>query len=343
MGRYTVTEGQNLYDVALHLTGSVEGIVDLLICNPTLSLADTLRSGDTLVYTDGFVIDADVVAKYRRENIVPAGGERSVYPKYPTGVRRLWFTVDATQPTTAFALSGSGRIEIDWGDNSPLETVVLGASVRTLSHRFDNTVTESRRVRLYGDFTLRSLDLSESGARRIRLSGPLSCERFSLCGGSCPVDFLPLLDGVFRMDLRRLSCDSLLPVAECRELMTLDLSGAEVSRPAVDAFLIALVRRHYGRRSAEITLTTAPYGEYREPARDSELNYVIATGMEAVWLLTHEEAWNEGSDWVIHIGDKTYRYERPTQPTTEPEPEPEPNSPSRWRPTLRWHHLILKR
>ena len=25
MGKYTVTEGQNLYDVALHLTGSIEG------------------------------------------------------------------------------------------------------------------------------------------------------------------------------------------------------------------------------------------------------------------------------------------------------------------------------
>lgn len=308
MGRYTVTEGQNLYDVALHLTGSVEGIVDLLICNPTLSLADTLRSGDMLVYTDGFVIDADVVAKYRRENIVPAGGERSVYPKYPTGVRRLWFTVDATQPTTAFALSGSGRIEIDWGDNTPLEIVEVNASVRTLSHRFDNTVTESRRVRLYGDFTLRSLDLSESGARRIRLSGPLSCERFSLCGGSCPVDFLPLLDGVFRMDLRRLSCDSLLPVAECRELMTLDLSGADVSRAAVDEYLLRLVSHHYGRRNCDLTLPVVPSGSYAEPVRNAAGACVPATGLEAVWLLTHEPSWNEGGAWVVRTPDQCYRY-----------------------------------
>ena len=313
MGRYTVTEGQNLYDVALHLTGSVEGIVDLLICNPALSLADTLRSGDTLVYTDGFVIDADVVAKYRRENIVPAGGERSVYPKYPTGVRRLWFTVEATQPTTAFALSGRGRIEIDWGDNSPLETVVLNASVRTLSHRFDNTVTESRRVRLYGDFTLRSLDLSESGARRIRLSEPLSCERFSLCGGSCPVDFLPLLDGVFRMDLHRLSCDSLLPVAECRELMTLDLSDADVSRAAVDEYLLRLVSHHYGRRNCDLTLPVVPSGTYAEPVRNATGECVPATGLEAAWLLTHEESWNEGGAWVIRTPEKCYRY-TPNQP-----------------------------
>lgn len=308
MGRYIVTEGQNLYDVALHLTGSVEGIVDLLICNPALSLDDTLRSGDTLVYTDGFVIDADVVAKYRRENIVPAGGERGVYPKYPSGIRRLWFTVDAARPTTAFALSGSGSVEIDWGDNSPLETTTLGASEQSFSHRFDNTVTESRQVRLYGDFTLRSLDLGPSGARRIRLSEPLYCERFSLHGGSCPLDFLRLLEGTFRMDLSRTTLGSLLPVAECRELMTLDLTDADVHRSAVDECLIQLVTRHYGRRPCDIVLPVAPYGVYQEPVRNSDGRYIIATGMEAVWLLTHEPSWNEAGAWSIRIDGKSYRY-----------------------------------
>ena len=65
MGKYTVTEGQNLYDVALHLTGSIEGIVDLLICNPALSLADTLHSGDELFYTDDFVINVTFIPSIR--------------------------------------------------------------------------------------------------------------------------------------------------------------------------------------------------------------------------------------------------------------------------------------
>ena len=310
MGRYIITEGQNLYDVALHLTGSVEGIVDLLICNPALSLADTLRSGDELVYTDGFVINADVVAKYRREGIVPAGGERNVYPKYPSGRRRLWYTLDAGQISTAFSLSGSGRMEIDWGDNSPLEPVVLGTSVQTFSHRFDNTVAAPRQVRLCGEFTLQSLDMSASGARRIRLPEPLHCERFSLCGGACPPDFVPLLDGVFRMDLRRLSCGSLLPLAECRQLMTLDLSDADVSRAAVDEFLLRLVSHHYGRRNCELTLPVVPSGIYTEPARNAAGACVPATGLEAVWLLTHEASWNEGGAWVVRTPEKCYRYTR---------------------------------
>lgn len=308
MGKYTVTEGQNLYDVALHLTGSIEGIVDLLICNPALSLADTLRSGDELFYTDGFVINADVVARYRREQIVPAGGERNVYPKYPSGHRRLWFTLEAEQISTSFSLSGNGNVEIDWGDNSPLEAVALSSSVRHLGHRFDNTVATPRQVRIYGDFTFQSLDLSASCAHRIRLSEPLHCERFSLCGGSCPLDFAPLLDGIFRMDLSRLSCGSLLPLAECRQLMTLDLTDADVSRAAVDEYLLRLVTHHYGRRNCDLTLPVVPSGTYTEPVRDAVDCYVPATGLEAVWLLTHEESWNEGGAWVIRTPEKCYRY-----------------------------------
>lgn len=307
MGKYTVTEGQNLYDVALYLTGSIEGIVDLLICNPALSLADTLRSGDELFYTDGFVINADVVARYRREQIVPAGGERNVYPKYPSGHRRLWFTLESAQISTSFSLSGNGSVEIDWGDNSPLEAVALSSSVRHLGHRFDNTVTTPRQVRIYGDFTLQSLDLSASGARRIRLSEPLHCERFSLCG-SCPLDFAPLLDGIFRMDLSRLSCGSLLPLAECRQLMTLDLTDADVSRAAVDEYLLRLVTHHYGRRNCDLTLPVVPSGTYTEPVRDAVGCYVPATGLEAVWLLTHEESWNEGGAWMVRTPETCYRY-----------------------------------
>ncbi len=313
MGKYTVTEGQNLYDVALHLTGSIEGIVDLLICNPALSLADTLRSGDELFYTDGFVINADVVARYRREQIVPAGGERNVYPKYPSGKRRLWFTLEAVQISTSFTLSVNGSVEIDWGDNSPLEAVVLNSSRRELSHRFDNTIVTPRQVRLYGDFTLQNLDLSASGARRIRLSEPLHCERFSLCGGACPLDFTPLLDGVFRMDLSRQSCGTLLPLAECRQLLTLDLTDADISRAAVDEYLLRLVTHHYGRRICDLTLPVVPSGTYADPVRDATGVCVPATGLEAVWLLTHEESWNEGGAWVIRTPEKCYRY-TPNQP-----------------------------
>ena len=36
MGRYKVIAGQNIYDIALHIYGSIEGIVDLMMCNTCL-------------------------------------------------------------------------------------------------------------------------------------------------------------------------------------------------------------------------------------------------------------------------------------------------------------------
>ena len=62
MGKYRVVAGQNIYDIAMHLYGSIEGIVDLLINNPGLSLDDNLKSGDELEHTDGFTINPDIVA-----------------------------------------------------------------------------------------------------------------------------------------------------------------------------------------------------------------------------------------------------------------------------------------
>ena len=48
MGQYTVITGQNLYDVALDIYGSIEGITDLLLSNPALSMMSELRAGQTL-------------------------------------------------------------------------------------------------------------------------------------------------------------------------------------------------------------------------------------------------------------------------------------------------------
>lgn len=84
MGNYRVITGQNIYDVALHLYGSIDGIVDLLINNPGLSLETELRTGQELTYTDGFIINADVVAYNEMHGIVPSNGERHVYPKHFT-------------------------------------------------------------------------------------------------------------------------------------------------------------------------------------------------------------------------------------------------------------------
>ena len=52
------------------------------------------------------------------------------------------------------------------------------------------------------------------------------------------------------------------------------------------------------------------FRSYREPDRDTETGrYRIASGMEAVWVILHEEAWNEGGAWKFIIDDITYTVE----------------------------------
>ena len=72
MGKYIVTNGQNIYDISLHLYGSIEGIVDLMMNNTNLSLSDTLHAGDELIYTDNFIINPDVFAYLQTNKITPA-------------------------------------------------------------------------------------------------------------------------------------------------------------------------------------------------------------------------------------------------------------------------------
>jgi hypothetical protein len=59
-----------------------------------------------------------------------------------------------------------------------------------------------------------------------------------------------------------------------------------------------------------MTFQCQPSGTYREPAKDANGRYVIGSGMEAIWVLTHEEAWNEGSPWEFIINGIIYKYEQ---------------------------------
>ena len=47
---YKVQKNQNIYDVALYLFGSIEGIFELMANNPELSYDTELKEGDELYW-----------------------------------------------------------------------------------------------------------------------------------------------------------------------------------------------------------------------------------------------------------------------------------------------------
>lgn len=307
MGRYKVSAGQNLYDVALHLYGSIEGIVDLLMSNRNLSLSSALHAGDELLYTDGFVINADVVAYNRLHGIVPANGERAVYPKTFSLPPAVLFGLSPELISAECSLYGEGTVEIDWGDNSQVETVQLQDKPRMLTHVFDSRVREKRSVRWFTDARFRRVDWSGLRPSSLNLLRPFSAEEVTLNDASLSLTGLGLLTDTYRLELSGITTESLTPLVGCRELMELDLQGANLKPTTVDAYLLKLVERYGNRRSCTVTLSTAPTGSCREPERDEKTGrYVPVSGMEALWVILHEPAWNDGGAWRFIIGEQTY-------------------------------------
>lgn len=313
MGTYKVTAGQNIYDVAMHLYGSIEGLADLFINNPALSLADDLKNGDRLVFTDGFTVDSNVMAYNRMHGLVPANGERNVYPKEAAGGHLMEIELENRLTSASFQAQGTGTLEIDWGDNTPVEVVSLAPATGEILHYFNNTVPSSRLVRFYGDVLFRELDLSGFHASAVYLLKPVAIERFTCRKAALNLSFLALATRLYRLSLPGLAASDLSPLVRLQELMHLDLRGTGIKTPAIDAYLKALARQHGGRRSCTVCLNASPSGSYREPEKDGDGNYALRTGMEAVWLLTHEPAWNEGGNWTFIINENTYAYEQDNQ------------------------------
>ena len=310
MGKYRVIAGQNLYDVALHLYGSIEGVVDLLVSNHDLSFVTVLSAGREIIYTDGFVIRADVVAYNELHGIVPANGERHVYPKTFTLPLAAVLTLDATVITVRCDVSGVGLLEIDWGDNSDTEVVSLRDTPQPLTHTFDNRVREKRTIRWFTQARFKTIDWSGLRPQSLMLLQTLPVEELALTDATLSVEALRLLSDTYLLSLRGLVTADLTPLVESRRLMTLDLSAARLKPTVIDRYLIALVEQYRDRRNCTVILPSAPTGLYREPEREPESDrYRITSGMEAMWVILHEEAWNEGGAWKFIIDDKTYTVE----------------------------------
>lgn len=310
MGSYKVIAGQNIYDVALHVHGSVEGITDLLVSNESLSLDDDLRADDMLFYTDDYRIDKEVSAYYQTHGITPASGELHVYPKSFTLPLTVELYLSNEAINAGFAVSGHGKLEIDWGDNSAVETITVDGNSIHANHLFDSPVGGKRKVLLYMEGCFKLLDFSELLPFSMYILKPVYVERFVLKNAALGIDSLPLLSEVYDLCLDGLKTDVLTPLLELKGLMTLSLCGTVFRQPAIDAYLTGLVRRHDNRRSCRVLLECEPSGGYREPAKDATGRYMVDSGMEAIWVLTHEPAWNEGAPWEFIINNRIYKYEQ---------------------------------
>lgn len=291
MAIYKVKSNQNIYDVALHLYGTIEGMFDLLISNPTLGMASELRAGTELEYHDDFIINPSIVNQFIKNGIIPINGERDVYFKETDAQLRAIVKVPENIDVLHFSISGEGTLIVDWGDNSPLECISLTHTQTLIEHHFNSQV-DVRRVRFYGDFTVLQFDATNLEGE-VFLTAPMKVDEYVSHSNDNTLAGLFLFEDTYKVDLQRMLIKDLSPIYSM-SLSQLNMLGARFKNIEVlDDYLVNIVENHQNRRACEVWLDTEP----------------TERGLQAIEAIIGEPEWNTPEQWVFHINDKTYTAE----------------------------------
>lgn len=292
MATYTVRQGQNIFDIAVHCHGSIEGVFDLLISNPKLSMDSVLKPGQVLVYHDSFAVNSGIRDMLQNQGVVPANGERHVYYKeIDQNDMIMMFAVDPDAEECLLKASGDGVILVDWGDDSDIETIRLHGRAEIFNHFFDNK-TDKRRVKLYANTPVNfdSLDISEMYGQLYLMKECVVDEYTNI---STDVSLAPLFlfKQTYKVDLKFCHISDLSPLISL-SLQELDLRFcAFPSIEVVDDYLEGLVENYGSRRPCTVYLSVSP----------SE------RGMAAIQTIINEPSWNSTGKWTFVINDTTYK------------------------------------
>lgn len=301
---YKVHKHQNIFDVAIHIYGSIEGVFDLMADNPDLSYDTQLHEGDKLMYDKQSVIHSDIVRKLSEDSIVPSNGERHVYYKQTQSELRCVINIHKDAPLLKLNISGNGNMIIDWGDNSILETVQMQPQINEVVHFFDNTV-DDRIIKIYGDFELKTWNLSTINGY-LYLVKPMIVDEVLIDKNHISMEGLFLFRGTYSIIIRNTDIASLDPIKNM-SLSYLELKNNEyINESCIDDYLIYIATHHNQRRNCHVVLDVQPSGVYQEPPKDSNGKYIITTGMQAIYVILHEPTWNESGPWIFNINGTIY-------------------------------------
>lgn len=119
MNKYTAKSGQNIYDIALILYGSIEGVFDLLVSNPELSYDTVFKTGTEVNYHKEFVVNQDIVSYLNDNNIKVKNGQYAIDNLDVRSEIKSW--IEKTNQNVG-TLYSSGKLEIAQTVNAALKT-----------------------------------------------------------------------------------------------------------------------------------------------------------------------------------------------------------------------------
>jgi hypothetical protein len=291
MPLHIVKPNQNLFDVAIELYGSIEGLFDLLISNEWLSMNTDLTPGMEIQYHDYFIINEGIVSNIKENKYVPANGERHVYYKVADYDLIAVCGVNNSKNRSGFIISGQGNMQLDWGDNSELQTIVLSDTPQEYIHYFDNIV-DTRRMRVYGDCSLMTFDSSNINGD-IFLVKPLVVDEYINKLNGYSLKGLFLFEGTVVVNLQGMIISDLSPIADMslQELNLLKVKFTDVS--VLDDYLQYIVDNYESRRNCTVYLDTEP----------------TERGMLAIQTIINEPDWNKAGKWKFIINENIYTKE----------------------------------
>ena len=306
METYKVINNQNIFDVAIDIYGSIEGIFDLLISNPDLSFDSKLYDGQTLLWDKDFVINSSIVSSLHTDNAIPINGERNVYYKNIEVDLKCVIQMGESASDISLNLSGDGEMIIDWGDNSEIQTIQLQPTLQLYQHYFDNEA-DVRTIRLYGDFNIKTWNMSTIHGL-VLPTQPIIVDEVIISKNIVPLHGLFLFNGIYYVKINDIPITDLSPIKNM-SLSYLELKGISYSSEDVlNDYLKYLAKHNNQRRNCNVVIDTQPSGEYKEPDKDENGSYLITSGMEAIYVITHEAAWNESGPWIFNINGTIYQY-----------------------------------
>lgn len=156
---YKVQKGQNIFDVAIQVYGSIEGLFDLLMTND-ISINDTLEEGQRLSFHEEFVRNGNMLRELAKDSIIVRHGNGNAIPYHTIKNTQYVLKINAVYAPGrsmfyGFNVSGSAIFYVDWGDGQQDTASVDGQSI-FIGHEYKKPGVYS--VKVYGvDGVIRDL------------------------------------------------------------------------------------------------------------------------------------------------------------------------------------------